>query len=251
MFHISAQTVPTIINGIATVTSITIGFSVALVGIIAREILMGEKNQQIKRYLVGRTLFTFPLLLLLLAFAYIFMLIGGMFLKTALQFAFIGLEFAILIVTAIFVSMEPIIKEQDEKVINSMSIKCHNCGELLEPNMDSCPKCGSKDRDIAVEDIGTGHDMVAISGSLIEGYNQLSSSFTIDQKRIADSINFAPMLEQLKRTAESNEKILELQKEAIKQAIENERRQRKLTYITTAIAVIAIIIAIIAWLFPR
>jgi DNA topoisomerase IB len=93
--------------------------------------------------------------------------------------------------------------------------------------------------------------MVAISGSLIEGYNQLSSSFTIDQKRIADSINFAPMLEQLKRTAESNEKILELQKEAIKQAIENERRQRKLTYITTAIAVIAIIIAIIAWLFPR
>jgi 16S rRNA C967 or C1407 C5-methylase (RsmB/RsmF family) len=59
------------------------------------------------------------------------------------------------------------------------------------------------------------------------------------------------MLEQLKRTAESNEKILELQKEAIKQAIENERRQRKLTYITTAIAVIAIIIAIIAWLFPR
>jgi hypothetical protein len=31
-----------------------------------------------------------------------------------------------------------------------IQIKCHNCGEPLEPTMDKCPKCGSEDRDIAL-----------------------------------------------------------------------------------------------------
>ncbi len=29
-----------------------------------------------------------------------------------------------------------------------MSIKCHKCGEPLEPQMDKCPKCGSGDKDV-------------------------------------------------------------------------------------------------------
>ncbi len=39
-----------------------------------------------------------------------------------------------------------------------LSEKCHNCGEPLEPSVEGCPKCGSKDRDIAVFDPGRGQD---------------------------------------------------------------------------------------------
>jgi hypothetical protein len=118
MFHIYAQSVTTIINGIATATSIALGFGVTFVGIIAREILTETKNQGTKRYLIGTYLLVFPILLIQLATAYIFLLIGGIFLKTALAFAFIGLIFAILSITAIFVFLEPIIKEQNEEDIN-------------------------------------------------------------------------------------------------------------------------------------
>lgn len=118
MFHILAQNVPTIVNGIATVTSIALGFSVAFIGIIARELLNDDKYQLTKRYLIGNYLFVFPSLLLLLGSAYIFQLIGGVFIKSALEFAFISLIFAILWITAIFVLIEPIIKQQDAKSKN-------------------------------------------------------------------------------------------------------------------------------------
>jgi predicted nucleotide-binding protein len=37
-------------------------------------------------------------------------------------------------------------------------VKCRNCGAPLEASMDGCPKCGSKDRDIAVFDHSRGED---------------------------------------------------------------------------------------------
>ena len=46
MFHISPQSVPTTINGITAVTSITIGFSVAFIGIIVRELLIDKKTNK-------------------------------------------------------------------------------------------------------------------------------------------------------------------------------------------------------------
>jgi hypothetical protein len=119
MFKIYDQTVPTIINGIATSTSIAMGFAVTFVGIIARELLTEDKNQGTKRYLIGTYLLVFPILIIQLLTSYIFLLIGGIFLKTALAFAFIGLIFAILWIMAIFVFLEPIIKEKEEQPSNS------------------------------------------------------------------------------------------------------------------------------------
>jgi uncharacterized membrane protein (DUF106 family) len=86
-----------------------------------------------------------------------------------------------------------------------------------------------------------------VTGSLAEGYAQLSGTFTVDQKRVADSVNFASNLETLKSIAESDKRLVEL---AEKQ-IEDAKKQRKLLHITTAITIIAIIVAIIAWVFPR
>jgi hypothetical protein len=40
-------------------------------------------------------------------------------------------------------------------------IKCGKCGEVLEENTPSCPKCGSKDRRIAVEEEGHGKDTLS------------------------------------------------------------------------------------------
>ena len=116
IFHVSPQSVPTIINGISTVTSIALGFSVAFIGIIARELLTEDKYQPIKQYLIGKYLFVFPLLLLQLVISYIFLLIGSF--QIALQFSFVGLVFAILWITAIFVLIEPIIKEQKRRTYN-------------------------------------------------------------------------------------------------------------------------------------
>lgn len=128
-----------------------------------------------------------------------------------------------------------------------MPAKCHNCGEPLEPNMDKCPKCGSGDRDIVVEDKGRGQDIVTVTRSLAAGYNQLSGSFTVDQKRIADSVGIPSNLEILEGIAQSDKRLVQI----AEQQIEDARKQRKWLYIPTVIAIIAIIVAVIVWIFPR
>jgi len=138
------------------------------------------------------------------------------------------------------------------------SIKCSNCGESLEPNMDSCPKCGSKDRTISVGDIGIGKETVTIVKTISDEYNQLSETFTSDQKRMADSMNIMSTLEQLRKNTENldailqnNKRLVELAEEDKSRAIENQRSQRKTLYATTALAIFAIVVAILEWIFPR
>jgi uncharacterized membrane protein YqjE len=76
-FQISVQSVPTVINGIATVTSIVVGFTAAVVGLVVREILgHGEKEEKLRRYMIGGLLFLFPSILLLDFWAYINLLMG-------------------------------------------------------------------------------------------------------------------------------------------------------------------------------
>lgn len=130
--------------------------------------------------------------------------------------------------------------------------------------MSKCPKCGSGDRDIAledngvghdgvttlgsvkVEDTGIGHDMVSLSGSLVDGYSQLSSSFTIDQKRLADSLNLPSGLELLNRIAVNQEKALKLVEEQRDDAISESKRDHGRFIIGTVLGVVGIVIALVA-----
>jgi hypothetical protein len=118
IFHVYVQAVPTIINGIATATSIALGFAVTFVGIITRELLTEHKDDGLKRYLIGKYLFGLPFFLILLFSAYSFLLFGGVFIKTALAFAFIVLIFAILWIASIFVIINPFTDKQEEKTSN-------------------------------------------------------------------------------------------------------------------------------------
>ena len=110
----------------------------------------------------------------------------------------------------------------------------------------------SKDRDKKVEDFGQGQDMAAISSSLIKRYNLLSSYFTKDQKRMADSLNLASGLELLKTIADTTEETLKMAKEekdkAIqqkKEAIKNSKRDNIKFYISLAINVVLGVLALI------
>ena len=78
-----------------------------------------------------------------------------------------------------------------------------------------------------------------ITGSLADGYTQLSGTFNVDQKRIADSVNFASNLETLKSIAESEKEQVKLMQQQRDDAVKNARRQ-------TIIAVIAVVVTVIA-----
>jgi predicted nucleic acid-binding Zn-ribbon protein len=52
-----------------------------------------------------------------------------------------------------------------------MPLKCLRCGEPLEPEMAKCPKCGSGDRLVTVEDSIHALDMVGVKQKA-EGYRR-------------------------------------------------------------------------------
>ena len=83
-----------------------------------------------------------------------------------------------------------------------------------------------------------------ITGSLAEGYNRLSGTFSPQQKSIADTIRFEKGLEDITSIAENQKKLVKL----TEQDAQNRKWQ---SYISAVIAIIAIIVAIIAWVFPR
>jgi uncharacterized OB-fold protein len=52
-----------------------------------------------------------------------------------------------------------------------MPVKCLRCGESLKPEMEACPKCGSRDREVAVEDSIKAWEMIEIRQKA-EGYHR-------------------------------------------------------------------------------
>jgi hypothetical protein len=60
---------------------------------------------------------------------------------------------------------------KDKLGFKNVSIKCLKCGEPLEPQMDKCPKCGSGDRLVIVQDSIHAHEMVGIKEKA-EGYRK-------------------------------------------------------------------------------
>lgn len=84
-----------------------------------------------------------------------------------------------------------------------------------------------------------------ISGSIAQGYEALSSTFDVRQKGIADSFSLGENVQYLKQIAESLEKSAKLAEQQRQEAIEDARRQRKWFYISTAIAIVAIIVTVV------
>jgi DNA-directed RNA polymerase subunit RPC12/RpoP len=139
---------------------------------------------------------------------------------------------------------------------------CNNCGTQIKPTDTICPKCGKKISEVGKnirktfgEILSLANSAQTITGSLENGYTQLSGTFNLQQKSIADSFNLASSFESLSQTlkqvAESDKRLLELTELQRKDDIQEKKKQRKWLYIPTAIAIIAIIVAIIAWVFPR
>lgn len=108
-----------------------------------------------------------------------------------------------------------------------------------------------------VTDEGKGTDLTSvmstistITGSIEEGYTNLSGTFTTNQKRIADSYNYEEQIKLLKRIAESGEKRVKLAEKERKEAIQEAKTERKRFYISVGVSIVlgilAIIIAILA-----
>jgi hypothetical protein len=83
-----------------------------------------------------------------------------------------------------------------------------------------------------------------ISGSIAQGYEALSSTFDVRQKSIANSFNLEENVQYLKQIAESLEKSVKLTEQQRQQAVEDAKRERRRFYISTAIAIVAIIVTI-------
>ena len=98
--EISAQLVPTIINGIATSTNIMIAFGGALGGILIGYLL---KDEVWEREFVITVLLAFLFPLLFEFFAYIFLAIGQGAFAMAIKFAFTSFIYSIFFLTCLFV----------------------------------------------------------------------------------------------------------------------------------------------------
>jgi DNA polymerase III delta prime subunit len=95
---------------------------------------------------------------------------------------------------------------------------------------------------IVVDD--SAQNIATIAGKIGEDYVKLSKTFNRKQKKIANSADLDSKLKNLDKIARTNNRLVELQEKQVKNA-------RKVLFISTAITIIAIIIAVISWLFPR
>jgi predicted nucleic acid-binding Zn-ribbon protein len=62
-----------------------------------------------------------------------------------------------------------------------MSVKCLKCGEAFEPQLDKCPKCGSGDRLVTVEDSCHASDMIGVKEKA-KGYHRFKRSSKSGEK---------------------------------------------------------------------
>jgi hypothetical protein len=130
---------------------------------------------------------------------------------------------------------------------------CNNCGARIKPTDTTCPKCGKNINEVGKtikktfgEVLGLADSAQTITGSLANGYAQLSGTFSVQQRTIAEEYNFGPSLEVLKSISESEKEQIRIMEQQRNDAIEDAKKQRKRFYISTAIAVAALVVAVAA-----
>ncbi|MEM2107870.1 MAG: hypothetical protein QXL10_01105 [Candidatus Bathyarchaeia archaeon] len=82
-------------------------------------------------------------------------------------------------------------------------------------------------------------DSVSVAEKVLQGYELLSGTFNVSQVVIAQKFNLEENLKQL----------VELTKEQVEYSKKDSKKQDKRFYASTAIAIIAIIVAVLTWLF--
>lgn len=130
---------------------------------------------------------------------------------------------------------------------------CNNCGSRIKPTDTTCPNCGKNINEVGKavkktfgEVLGLADSAQTITGSLANGYAQLSGTFNVQQKTIAEAYNFGPSFQILKSISESEKEQIRIMEQQRNDAIEDAKRQKKRFYISTAIAVAALIVAMVA-----
>lgn len=97
--------------------------------------------------------------------------------------------------------------------------------------------------------------VVTTSGSIVEGYNQLRGSFTVNQMNIAQQMNIENKIttlntdtkkldDSIKEQVKLTKDLVKLTKEQVDDAKKEAKTNRNRFYVTTIIAIIAVIIAL-------
>lgn len=112
--HLSVQTVPTVVNGITTLTGILIGFSGAIIGIVIREIPnRTRRDRTFRRYLMVVLPISVLVILILDLYGYVYLFLGGIWFTTAILYVFAGLLWASVLLIGLFISVSYRLDEQD------------------------------------------------------------------------------------------------------------------------------------------
>jgi len=87
--------------------------------------------------------------------------------------------------------------------------------------------------------------LTTVSGSIYHAISELSPTLDDQQKSIAEKYQLDDNTKYLKQIAESMDDVAKLAKKQRDDAIEDAKRQKRWSYVSTAIAVVAIIVTII------
>ncbi len=133
---IQAQTVPTIVNGIATSTSIIIGFSATLIGLFFREVVQEDKKAK-EVLIIFCLLFVFSFVFLF--FAYFNLANGGQnLLENAWRNALFGLIISLFLLLFVFLFFAYTYEQNKAKKVpsNSTDIKQEEKEKQIETDED-------------------------------------------------------------------------------------------------------------------
>lgn len=124
--HLSVQTVPSVLNGVTAVTSIIVAFTGVYIGFVLREIPNNTKRDRaIRIFLMVLVPFSILSILLLDFYAYVYLLIGGIWFSTAILFDLSGFLWGSLILVGLFIFVNFRLNEQEGK---EASIECQSSG---------------------------------------------------------------------------------------------------------------------------
>lgn len=90
------------------------------------------------------------------------------------------------------------------------------------------------------------HQITISSSAVVKAYEALSSTFDVQQKNIASSYELKENILILKQIAENSVKSVQLAEQQRDDAVNESKTEKKRFYISTTIAILAVIISVIA-----
>lgn len=114
--YLSVQTVPTLLNGVTTATSIVAGFTGTIIGVVYRKLSKETRKDRVFRgFIITVIPILFALVLIFDFFGYIYLLQGGVWFLTAIDLILSAFILALLIFVSFFILIGVRLNEQDER----------------------------------------------------------------------------------------------------------------------------------------